>query len=574
MGIPALYKAGLHSLIVLIGLCSALTASVYGQDVEAERLFQRGLREQTGRPMEETKQIFRKVVRLDPRNDQAWFELAKIAFAEKNYSETEAYLENAIKAQPEKPLYWISMGDVYKASEQFEQLVLVFDRLIELEPDDLTYRLDKAYALSLTKAPKKALKVYRKAVQTFGLHPAIVDARNAIYLDQGQPNKAIADIKKLIKQQPTQAHGRLMLAQVYLDQEQPEKALRTLTSGPEQLQSEARVHLAKSAAWGQLKEWDSALGELRLAFQDSALSIESKSGILLSLFKNYPKSQATEMGISLGNTLIQTHPEKAEAYAVYGDMLLRAGKKQKAAAQFGRALELNNKMVIVWEEYLQLLLSLGENSTLQEKGRLASQLFPSNELISLFTGYGYMFVNQYKNARPYLENALNHADPKNKQLLAQIYSSLGALYNSLEMHEVSDAAFDESLAIDSNNAVVLNNYAYFLTLRQVNLKKALSMGRRANTLSPNNATFQDTYAWTLFHKKQYDEALVWIEKAIGAPDSVNATMLDHYGDILLKVNRSAEAVKNWKLALKLLSENQQEAKNHIVKKINETIHED
>src|SRR5690606_23503402 len=129
-------------------------------------------------------------------------------------------------------------------------------------------------------------------------------------------------------------------------------------------------------------------------------------------------------------------------------------------------------------------------------------------LLSLFTGYGFLLENKHTEARPYLENALNHADPKNKNLLAQIYSSLGSLYNELKMYRVSDAAFEETLAIDSNNAFALNNYAYFLTLRREHLDKALRMAKKANSLAPDNSTFQDTYAWTLFQNEQYNDALL------------------------------------------------------------------
>src|SRR5690606_33119440 len=108
------------------------------------------------------------------------------------------------------------------------------------------------------------------------------------------------------------------------------------------------------------------------------------------------------------------------------------------------------------------------------------------------------------------------------------------------------------------NAFALNNYAYFLTLRREHLDKALRMAKKANSLAPDNSTFQDTYAWTLFQNEQYNDALLWIEKAVANKTTASATMLDHYGDILLKVNRPHDAVKKWSLALKLLAKNDNE----------------
>jgi len=58
-----------------------------------------------------------------------------------------------------------------------------------------------------------------------------------------------------------------------------------------------------------------------------------------------------------------------------------------------------------------------------------------------------------------------------------------------------------------------------------------------------------TYAWVLFQQQQYKEALIWIEKAIKLSKVPSAVLYEHYGDILSKNGKSAEAVKYWKLAI-------------------------
>src|SRR5690606_6769852 len=96
----------------------------------------------------------------------------------------------------------------------------------------------------------------------------------------------------------------------------------------------------------------------------------------------------------------------------------------------------------------------------------------------------------------------------------------------------------------------LNNYAYYLALRGENLDKAEAMSKRSNRLEPNNASFQDTYAWVLFKQKKYKEALVWIEKARSSATENNSVLTEHYADILFFLGEKEEAVKEWKKALK------------------------
>lgn len=572
MDIQARNKYTLILLFIgIVTVCFCMPGYLYGQTPGSEELFQRGMHEQAGRPIEETKQIFEQVTTLDPNHDRAWYELAKIAYSQKKYDMAERALRNAIKAKPDSTLYWLSLADVYKADEQFGPLAGVFDQLSKLEPDVMDYYLDKAYACYLNKAYGEALKTYEETEQKFGLNAAIITGKNTIFLDTGHPGKAFKETKAFLKQAPDDVEPYLILANLHINKGNPKKALHTLSKVSAR---DPRIHLSRSAALRTLGQWAASTDELHQVFRDTSLSVPTKSSLLLSLLNTYPEDQKAETGVLLGQDLVHAHTDNPKAYAVLGDMLARSDQKQAATEQLSKALTLDNKMMPVWEEYLQLNLNLGNAKLLQQKGQEAAELFPSNALIALFTGYGFMLDNKYQAARPFMERALDHADPRNKALTAQIYSNLGQIYNTLNMHEVSDAAFEESLAIDSNNTVVLNNYAYFLTLRQKDLNKALKMGERANKLSPNNPTFQDTYAWALFHKARYPEALKWMEKAIHGTDQASATMLNHYGDILLKLNRHDEAVKNWKLALKLLSQQEEKTRIQIIKKIHDTIDED
>ena len=58
-------------------------------------------------------------------------------------------------------------------------------------------------------------------------------------------------------------------------------------------------------------------------------------------------------------------------------------------------------------------------------------------------------------------------------------------------------AYDRSLALRYDNALVLNNYAYFLSLEGRDLERALAMAGRAIVLEENNPTYLDTYSWAV-----------------------------------------------------------------------------
>jgi tetratricopeptide (TPR) repeat protein len=93
----------------------------------------------------------------------------------------------------------------------------------------------------------------------------------------------------------------------------------------------------------------------------------------------------------------------------------------------------------------------------------------------------------------------------------------------------------------------LNNYAYYLSLRKENLEKAEKLAKKTNELSPNNRNYMDTYAWVLFQQKKYIDAEYLLETAtkMGPP---KADILEHYGDVLFKLNKVDAAVDQWNKA--------------------------
>jgi len=74
------------------------------------------------------------------------------------------------------------------------------------------------------------------------------------------------------------------------------------------------------------------------------------------------------------------------------------------------------------------------------------------------------------------------------------------------------------------------------------------MSRHSNDLQPNNASFEDTYAWILFKQHDFEGAKVWIEKALADDKTNSAVKSEHYGDIMFYLGNVDAAVENWKKA--------------------------
>lgn len=111
--------------------------------------------------------------------------------------------------------------------------------------------------------------------------------------------------------------------------------------------------------------------------------------------------------------------------------------------------------------------------------------------------------------------------------------------------------YDQALTLDPDNYMTLNNYAYFLALRDTDLDKASVMSQKTVNAHPDNGTFLDTYAYILFKKHDYERARMYQEMAMeNTPEAdVTAELLEHYGDILFMLGDNEKALSYWKKAL-------------------------
>jgi tetratricopeptide (TPR) repeat protein len=144
------------------------------------------------------------------------------------------------------------------------------------------------------------------------------------------------------------------------------------------------------------------------------------------------------------------------------------------------------------------------------------------------------------------------AERRITQLKAKIKRDTSAYPVKLKPQKAQElcyAAYDNALRLNGDNAMVLNNYAYFLSEEERDLGKALEMSSKAIKLTQNNSTFLDTHAWILYLLDRKEEARTFMRQALSLDSEGNATLMLHYGDILFSLGEKFMAETYWKKAL-------------------------
>ena len=131
------------------------------------------------------------------------------------------------------------------------------------------------------------------------------------------------------------------------------------------------------------------------------------------------------------------------------------------------------------------------------------------------------------------------------------------------------AAYDSCLAWKDDNISCLNNYAYYLSERNLRIDDAEKMSLRTIKAEPDNATYLDTYAWILFRQKRYAEARAYIDRTLEHDADSSSVMLSHAGDIYFHDGDVDKAVEFWQKALERFNDAQGDAreKQLLIRKI-------
>lgn len=494
--------------------------------------------------------LFLQALKIDPNSAASMYELASIYAFQNNKSQALFYAKKAASLDPKNVWYQLLYANCLKENKKLDEVASVYERLVKDNPNNYDFYYELANAYLLVNKLNEAVKVYNKIEEQIGVTAEASMQKLKIYKGTDNFDKAVEEAKKLIRTFPKEAQYYGLLGELYMEKGQHEKALDAYNELLKVDPSNAYVHLSLADYYRNLKQNDKAFREIKIAFQSKELDIDTKVKILLSYYDitaNYPelKPDADE----LCKIIIEVHPDEAKAFAIYGDFLFRDAKFEEARVQYRKAIALDKEKYALWNQLLVIESELNDFASMQKESKEAMELFPNQPLPYFFNGFSNFQLKNYNDALSALMEGKEFVYDNNL-LLAQFYANIGDIQNHLKNHEASDAAYDKSLELDPTNVSVLNNYSYYLSLRNKNLEKAEEMSRKCNSLVPNNSSYQDTYGWILYKMKKYDDAKVWIGKAIENGGKANGVLLEHYGDVVYQLGETDAALKYWMEAKK------------------------
>ena len=130
------------------------------------------------------------------------------------------------------------------------------------------------------------------------------------------------------------------------------------------------------------------------------------------------------------------------------------------------------------------------------------------------------------------------------------------IYDELAMYDQCDSLYISALKIYPNNDLLMNNYAYSLAVRGINLNYALELSLKAIEAQPDNGAYLDTIGWIYFKLGSYNKALDYVKRAVDKRET-SPVVWEHLGDIYHRLGDIKNAYDNWRKAAELDPDNRQ-----------------
>jgi len=471
------------------------------------------------------------------------FKLAEMQARQGRYTNAQAYAAKALDLDPTNPYYLRLLTALYSQNGEHEQATKLLQKALKTNPQEPEYyELLTSEYLKRNKT-KDALKTLEKAEKQLGSTPDLARQRQQIYLKQNKLDEALREAKRLATQFPEEPEYLLNLAELYASNNKIQEAAKVLNDNRPQLESlptYALLQLQISLKNGDEKE---ARRYLLSALASPEMELDDKIHYLAPYLRAQT-GDTTAVELML-DALQSAHRDQARVYFLRGDYYASRTRFATARDTYIRGLALDKNTFAVWEQLARIDLELQEPDSLARHTDQALELFPNAAQLWFYNGWAYFLKKETPKAIRGLERA-RKLKAGNPAMEKEIFALLGDLYNTQKDYDKSDEAYSQALRLDSLDAHVLNNYSYYLSLREQKLDLAEKLGRKLMLVAPGESTYQDTYGWILFKMGDFPQALIYLEKA--ATDAASGVIYEHYGDALFKTGKTQQALNAWKKA--------------------------
>lgn len=448
----------------------------------------------------------------------------------------------AVRLAPNNLTYRRVLAEASVLAFDINGAIAEFQEIIRRDSSDLGawYGLARMYE---PQKPLKAIEVYESLLHRTGPQWGALVELSELYARVNQNDKAIGALHQLLDLDPGNEAVTKMLAQSYVRAGALDSALAIYRDLVERDPTNPEYRSEMAGVLLFMKDYEGAAREFRVLLASDSVSVETKVRIGELYFGQLEKdSTLAPVARSLFEQIRDEHPDDWRPYWFLGAIAGMERDDSAAERNFSTVSRLAPWNADSWV-FLSMVYMRAEDfaraAVVLEEGLKSS---PDNFRVNFFLGVAYSRVGRNPDAVRVLEQA-RRINPNDIDALTQ----LALVYDNLKMFTESDSLYEEGLRREPTKPVILNNYAYSLADRGLQLDRALEMATQALKADPENASYLDTMGWIEFRLGNYSEAERYIRKAVERGEA-SAVVYEHLGDVYSKLQDNQRAIEYWNKA--------------------------
>jgi tetratricopeptide (TPR) repeat protein len=509
-----------------------------------------GVRLAAGERYDEAVRALERALALDPDHAPSLFQMAGALTAAGEAARALPFSTRAVEIDPGNSWYRMQQGRLLVGLERYGEALELFEGSVAaggtFDPDNYQMLAILYYRNGRT---DDALATLDSAAVRMGPTPGIVEMKRGLLIEADRIDEAVAVTEAYVAAAPYDEENRLALAQIYAYQR------RDSLQG-ETLKQVVEINPDNAEALGALADLYMSRGQsalymatLRQLFTLPGVALETKIDRFETLALNtaFYRNHYFEMG-QLALALMAAYPGDPRVVELYADHAARGGEPEAALTAVKNRLARPDPTLGLYMKAIEIEAMMGRSDSVALWSDRALAIYPGEIRIYLLRSSALQYMERPREAQKTLARALKVATTDS--LRSEIHGAIGTLWHEEGNLRKTFAAYEKALQCSSENALVLNNYAYFLALEERELDRARGMAQRAVGLSENNPSYLDTYAWVLYKQGDYAEARRVMQQALPLDREQSAELMIHYGDILWALGEGFMASVYWKRARK------------------------
>lgn len=502
-------------------------------------------------------------LKINPESPVVKYEIASILMANQDYNGALQLAREAVAGNPANMWYKILLATILQNKSMIEEACNVYAEIIAKYPEKEEFYLIEAGLYASVEKWQKAIEVYDRYEAQNGITEPVSIEKIKLYTKLNDAKNASNELVKLIKKYPEKDEYLSLLAELYFNYNQDKKGLQILDRLLKADPDNGFIHFYLADYYRDKKQPNEVEKHMKSALLSDKIDNGYKIQYILRLIMNPDTTLVSDSQFdTYMDLLMSKYSDDLSVRALHSDFLKKDNKLQEAKKELEFILSKDKNNYLIWEELLLLCNETADTVSMYKTGTEAIKYFPDQPLPYALSGISLMMQKDFKSAMPFFQKGVELAGDK-LELKSQFYSYLADCYYNLDSVQQAFDMFDQVLLINPDDALVLNNYAYYLSLRNEKLELAERMSSKAIAIEPENGTYLDTYAWVLYMRGEYSQARYYMKLAIEKTKESSGVLYEHYGDILYRSGNKEEALKMWKKALELGGEVTKELKDKV-----------